>query len=249
MPSDVPKPGTPSRGTPESKPPSACSFSSGVMSDSRFVRRSSAGRSGFRKGGACGEAAADTASSPAIAVARQRTVGRTRGFMCSSSCAALSAGSSSRREAPSADYRLPAGARKLDALVVEAGDGVQRSSTEVDVASEGGSHVQAPLRRVDQAPAAVEQCAVIPASVEQLAEAAGSVVQGVRGARSTEEGEDNSLEGRGPALVASWRVEVSARAVVGNGPNTPTEDKVRELQRQSMDRCCQAEPGAGASTR
>ena len=56
MPSVAPKPGTPSRGTPEPKPPRACSFSSGVMSDSRFVRRSSAGRSGFRKGGACGEA-------------------------------------------------------------------------------------------------------------------------------------------------------------------------------------------------
>ena len=50
MPSEAPKPGTPSRGTPEPKPPRACSFSSGVMSDSRFVMRSFGGKVGIPEG-------------------------------------------------------------------------------------------------------------------------------------------------------------------------------------------------------
>ncbi len=50
---------------------------------------------------------------------------------------------------------------------------------------------------------------------------------GVRGARSTREGGEKPLEGRGPALV-TLEAQVSARAWP-EGPNTPN-DKVRELQ-------------------
>jgi RNA-directed DNA polymerase len=51
---------------------------------------------------------------------------------------------------------------------------------------------------------------------------------GVRGARSTDEGGENPLEGRGPALVA--RADAGKREGMAERPNHPI-DKVRELQR------------------